>query len=384
MEKKESQDMLEHNAEQLPNTYAQEENIPRLQLDMFSMLDGHRGLTQVGKRYSNSITIIDLMPRFYRGIGSRIPISKAGSSKKSAKFENRFRFRGEECICTVSPAIIEDKDPKNKETIEYLAFPSSAEELIEKVIFMIASTQGVAKQTIGGNTRYVVTFSLYQIKQYLKEMKSDKSYKQIKQSLLIIRDSSTRISKNNGDRWVEITKDVWADSVIEVSGNGRGRDKCCIAFSDFVVEEILNVEYRQVVFSRYASNSKTFTRYLDLYLSNMWINANINQREGISLQTIMESYGKRDKSMITKRRDMREGLKELTDRGVIKFVPSADSCINEDGEEDFIYYIEPTDEFVEEMIKANAKKKGLKVLNSEIINGTRANLPKKISPIYSL
>lgn len=358
----------------------------KLQLDLFTMLDGDKYQVDMKKRYSNSVTSIDLMPRYFRGVGARVATTKI-KDKQSMKFENNFNYRGEECVCTVTPALIEEKDRKTKVLTQYFAFPSDAEELIEKIIFMIASIQSVERRNIGGNIRHVVTFSLYQIKQFLIQMKSEKSYSQIRQSLMIIRDSNTRISKqhpNDPNKRIEVTKDVWADSAIEVSGNGRGRDKCYIAFSDFVVKEILNLNYRQVLFSRFTAYNSTFSRYLDLYLSNIWTNANIDKKQPISLMTVMESFGKANKSIITKRRDMRGALKDLVERGVIKYVPSAVKEKTGPNEEDvdYIYPLEPTDQFVEEIIKANAKNRGLNMLNNEIIEGKRTSLPSYVKPIY--
>jgi hypothetical protein len=204
---------------------------------------------------------------------------------------------------------------------------------------------------------------------------------------MIIRDSNTRISKqhpNDPNRRLEVTKDVWADSAIEVAGNGRGKDKCFIAFSDFVVEEILNLNYRQVLYSRFTAYNSTFSRYLDLYLSNIWTNANVSKKDPISLVTVMESFGKANKSMITKRRDMRGALQDLVKRGVIKFVPSSvkENTGPLESDIDYIYPIEPTDDFVEEIIKSNAKNKGLKVLNNQITEGKRKALPTSVKHIY--
>lgn len=351
------------------------------QLKLFEMLDGDKYDINVKKRYSNSITIIDLMPRFYRGNGARKLLAES-----EGLFENKFDFRGETCLCTVTPAIYLNKNIKTGEVEKIAAFPSDAEELIEKIIIMIASMQGLEKRNIGGNTRHVVSFSLYQIKQALAKMNSQKSYKQIRQSLIIIRDSNTRVTRVDPttNRRFEVTKDVWSDSAIEVEGHGRGKDRCYIAFSDFVVEEITNLNYRQVLFSRLTCYSSTFSRFMDLYLSNMWINARPNEKKPISLLKVMESFGKANKSEITLRRDMRLALNDLVERKVITHLPSVVKKPLSEDKNDWVYNIVPTQEFVEEMIRSNGKQKGLKILNEKLVNGEIKELPDYVSNVYTI
>lgn len=355
-----------------------------LRLRLFEVLDGDKYDLNLERKYSNSITSIDLIPRFYRGYGAIKPVADLASNTVS--ISNNFSIQGKDYTCRVQPAVIQRIDRKTKEKVEFYALPSDAEELIEKVIFLIASTNGLERKSIGGITRYGTSFSLYEIKKYLQLMGKTKSYEQIRESLTIIRDSKTRISQtdqNNPKRRAEITHDVWSDAVLELEGNGRGRDRCYIGFSDFVVQEISNLSYRQILFSRLTCYGSTFSRYLDLYLSSMWTSATLDRKEPISLLRIMESFGKPQVSIVTKRRDMRAALLDLLEKNVIKTVPSPIKKRINDEEFDYLYYLEPTDHFVEEMIISNGKLKGLKSLSNKITEDEIKELPDKVGRVYS-
>ena len=82
----------------------------------------------------------------------------------------------------------------------------------------------------------------------------------------------------------------------------------------------------------------------------MWTSATLDRKEPISLLRIMESFGKPQVSIVTKRRDMRAALLDLLEKNVIKTVPSPIKKRINDEEFDYLYYLEPTDHFVEEMI----------------------------------
>jgi len=357
-------------------------------MKLFEALDGDKYDIRLSHKYSNSITSIDLMPRFFRGNGARVPLAKLD---RLLEFKNKFTYEEEPCLCTVTPAIVDIKQSDGT-MLQMACFPSDSEELVEKIIFLIASTQGIQRLRLGGNNRHVVSFSIYQISQYLEMMGAKKSYQQIREILQIIRDSRTRVTRynpGNKDHSIEMTQDVWADAAFEMKGNGRGKDKCYIAFSDYVADEILKLNYRQILFSRFTAYKSSFSRYLDLFLSSIWTRANLGQKYPLSLNQVMESYGKGNKSLVTKRRDMYAALDDLVARGVIKSrapaIRKEPEYLNEPmSEPDFLFHIEPTEEFVEEMIISNAKKKGLNKVHGEIDSGERIALPDNIERIYSI
>ncbi|MBE8232941.1 MAG: hypothetical protein HAW67_04340 [Endozoicomonadaceae bacterium] len=332
------------------------------QLALFEMLDtDETNSISLEHKYSNSITRIDLIPRFFRGKGARVALD---SPKRIEHYINRFTIKGEEYFSTVTPAVV-DVRVKGQGFVPMSCLPGDVEETIERILFLLASSKGLEKNRIGGNTRYGISFSIYEVHTALKKMGKEKSYEQISTSLRIIRDSRTLITKvniNNPKKRTEMTQDIWADAVFEVEGKGKARDKCYIAFSDFVVEEILKLNYRQVLFSRFVSYSSALSRFLDLYLMHMWTNAEVATKKQVSMNIIMESFGKANKSVVTKRRDMYEAIDDLVERGVLVSRTNAIKKKNIEGVEDYLFHVEPTKKFVDEIIKANKKNKGLRSL----------------------
>lgn len=357
----------------------------QLKLQLWEQLDGNCHDFRSEHKYSNSITIIDLMPRFKRGRGAR---KLANDPTRELEFKNKYSRDGEGFLCTVSPALVDIKQADNSVKPMY-CYPSDGEELIEKVIFLLASVKGIRSIHIGGNKRYAVSFSLYQIREHLISIGATKSYSQIRESLNIIRDSRTRSTKynpNDKNHTIEVTQSIWADVAIEMKGSGRAKDKCYMIFSDYVAEHIFNVNYRQVLFSRFTSYSSSFSRYLDLYLSNVWTQASFNKTYPLSMNTVMEMFGKSGKSIVTKRRDMYLALDDLVKRNVIKNRTNAvkkDPKDIESGSEesDFIFYIEPTEVFIKEMIVSNAKRKGFRSLNQQVESGERLTMPNNFREV---
>ncbi len=340
-------------------TEVQQVEKEKMQLSLFSMLDGTN--SDSSAEYSNSIGSIDIIPRFWRGNAAAFSKSELGS--RDLIYNNSYTFEGKEFRCQITPAVIKRGDE------EFFAYPGSKEELIEKVLFVLVARNGLSKKNIGNTPRYGVFFSLYQIREELKRIKKTRSYDSIRESLQILKDSRVKIISPESDgKTYTLTHDIFSDAVLESSGAGRNRDRYWIGFSDFVITEIMRLKYKQVVYSRITSYNGCLSRFLDLYLSNIWKNANFGIKSKISLNQVMESYGKSHTHLNTKRRDMRSALLDLVESKVIVAAPFAQKMGSGDSI-DYIYEIEPTREFVDQMIQSNAKHKGLRTLTEKVNNG---------------
>jgi hypothetical protein len=350
-----------------------------LQLGLFQLTDTESNELVSNEHYTNALESIELMPRFYRGKGACKPIGSKTEKlqNQDALWKKQYTENGQIQTCEVTPAIITRKE--KKEEVNYLAFPSDAEEVIEKICFYLATRMGLTKTSIGGMMRSGIFVSLYQIRVELIKVKKTKSYAQVRESLNVIDRSNTiaHIPKRDGNGTIQGHRNVIDKVFMEHTDSSIGSDKVWISFSDYVVGEIEKLRYRQVPHKKILTGRLSLTRFLYTYLSVHWRTAQEQRKEAVSLNDVMERFGRKDKSFESERRDMRRALQELVDKKVILAVPPAER-VTENNKEDYSYYVTPTYEFVKEMIKSNSKHKGLRKLAEEIRLGERTALPSSI------
>jgi len=347
------------------------------QLDLFSLVDAPDKQLIKGKYvkspYSNSIGSIDLIPRFKRGENAIVPVSEMLGKK--VKIENRYRIGRNQLICQIQPAIIERKI--NKEKVEFYAYPGDREELTEKVLFLIASNRGLSKIRMpGGVDRFGIYFSLYEIRKELAKLGKTRSYDVIRESLIVIRDSITNISQIDGTRSITITHDIFADAILEVTGAGRGKDRCSITFSDYVIEQIQQLNYRQYPFASINSHSSPLSRFIHSYLTTNWTNAANGVKRQLFVSEVFSAFGKDHLSDGVKRRDIRAALNILVKAGWFTNVPYSQK-LQKNGKYEHYYELTPTESFVEEVIRANAKKKGLRIIEDKLRCDSNFLIPDK-------
>jgi hypothetical protein len=363
----------------LANFEVCEEEEDTRQLDLFSLIDYPEEKINNGKRvlqaYSNSVGTIDLIPRFKRGVDAIQPINSKNLKGKSLVVTNHYTAGRNNLICEIKPAIIQRKS--KGEVTEFYAWPSDRENMIESVLFMLASNQGLEKIVLpSGSVRFGIYFTLYQIRQELKKINKTKSYDTILEALIVIRDSSTIIMQQKNDKKASINYNVFAETLLEVQGSGRGRNPCCIIFSDYIVEQIKSLNFRQYPFTRNQSLDNGLARWVHHYLTDSWTNAMENVPQKLSLNAVFNGYGKHHLTDAVKRRDLRAALEMLVRENWFKSVPKSKKELN-NGIADYSYSLVPTEIFVLEVIKANAKKKGLKMISERIITDENFEPPKR-------
>ena len=373
----------------LPTNNDEQDYKSTLQMNLFGLLDVDGRDIEQGTIYSNALQAVELMPRFYRGKGSQITEVKRlelGLAHKDMTISNQYRLREkvdgkwveESFTCHIGPAAIFKiaNNSLSNQPENHFCYPSDREELIEKVLILLAIKNGLTKTNVGGIDRYGFGFTLYEIYTELKNLNKTKSYSQIHEALVIIRDSKIRITNAQG---IQKTNSIFPDMCLDVDGKGKARDRCFVSMSDFVILEIEQLNYRQILFSRITKLKMSLSRYLDLYLSNYFRHADNDNSYMLSTKDVFESYGKKQLSHEQKRRDMRGALKELVESGIIRSVSSAKKLTRTNGEFDWIFEVQPTESFVDECIIANRKNKQRQSLAASIENKEITRLPEQHS-----
>ena len=337
------------------------------QMDLFSMVDLPHSINGIYQQYSNLIGHIELIPRYVRGKCPPIPLSQAADN---TIVENNYRVGASELTCSIQPAIIRRKNSEGK-VVDHIAYPGDREELIERILFMFASQNGSERRTFNSSVpRYGVKFSLYDIREALKALGKTKSYDVIRESLIIIRDSRVTISQSQDGKMCTITNNIFADAVLETSGSGRARDRCFISFSDYVVEQIKQLNYSQYNITSALMKSFTLSRFLHTYLSVNWRNAYEGATFELHVDSVMASFGKTSVTDQVKRREMRPAMEELVKCSVIKNVPYLKNNS---------YTVTATEKLAEEIKRSNQKRAGIKTLNDKIESGEITSLPNRRS-----
>lgn len=330
-------------------------------MDLFTLVDECEGELD---RYSNAIGDIEVIPRYIRGKNSPIKLTDVAASDEVVK-RNPYMVNGNELVCEVHPATVVRKE--EGKLVTYLMYPGDREEIIEQVLFMLASNGGLTKRAVPGSApRYGVQFSLYQIREELKKIGKTKPYDVIRESLIILRDSKIRISQNKNSKSMTITNDVFSAAALETTGTGRARDRCFISFSDYVVDQIASSNYRQYSFDRVLGHKATLARFLHRYIQWNWRNAAAGCKFKIEAKRVMSAFGKSHLTMERMRRDLRDALGLMVESGHIAAVPYA---VNN------VYSIEATSKLAEEVKRSMQKQLGIKRLSDDIENGKRAELP---------
>lgn len=336
------------------------------QLDLFSLVDESSDPASPIK-YSNFIGDIHLIPRFVRGQNPPTPIHQLPSTF-SSQISNAYSINGYSLLCTVKAATIKRK-VKGVET-EFFAFPGDREEIIERALFALASNKGMTKRTLPNSApRYGVEFSLYEIREELIKINKTRSYDTIREALIVMRDSRCIISAmDDNGKTVHLTHNIFSGAALEQSGTGRSRDRCFVSFSDYVVEQIRGLNYRQYRFDQVESHKATLARFIHTYLCWNWRNAAAGATYALDLELVMSSYGNSKITTRVKQRDFRAALKILVENGDITHVP-----FYKDGK----YTVKATKQLAESIHLSMQKKKGIATLSNSIMEGKVVELPPR-------
>ena len=333
-----------------------------LQMNLFSLVDV--GEDDLISEYSNAIGNLECIPRFLRGNCEDYLLSAAPND---VEVVNPYMNQGQKLNCHIKPAQIRRRSGGNVET--YLVYPSDREEVVERTLFTIAANKGLTKRSIAGMpARFGVEFSIYEIREHLKSIGKCRSYDQIREALVVMRDSVTTITADSNESGIELKTQVFADSALDVRGTGRSRERCFVTFNDFVIKQIVELNFRQYSFKSIHSHKANMGTFMHSWLCDNWRNCAGGMKFKIAPELICQSYGKGRVSLDEMRRITRKGLKSLADQGMITHVPRLSNGL---------YEITATDKLAGEIFQSNAKHKGLEKLRKEIKSGNITELPDK-------
>lgn len=340
-----------------------EANVDELSLALFAHVDQQPlSSTKQPEKYSNQFKY-NFLPRFVRGKNPPTPASQRSSALSK---ERVFTQGGVKYTLTLKPAIIKHEN-KDGERDDYLKYPGSLEAMIEEVLILMATNGHLVKATVAQTVRYGVSFTYGDIRRELAKHGRTRSFTEIKESLEVLRDSSSVLSPYNA-KGKEINLDIFSTAILDQSVKGRGAEKCFVFFSDHIVSLIEDMSYRQYNFSSTQESDSELARYLHRYIVNEFRSVStVNDIVEISAVQLLDMFGKNEITEKSKKRDLQSAITLLIDNGLV----SNYQCRGE------IYQICLTEKFIDEIINSNAKRKGLLAIKDGIQKGELEKLPPK-------
>lgn len=324
-------------------------------------------------RFSNSIELWDAVPRY--SVSRRAMAMMRDASGNLPLQQLEFEYRQTKFNVSIQPALIEQKDKNGKPkksrdgkqlTIAY--YPSANEEIIEEVLRKMAADQGSGFFTAGTSSvrRSGVVFSLYRLREELKQCGHTRSYEEIKLSLDIMAGSNINITASSSAAIDAIDLDLpfgrsnYLAALFGVNRLDLKTDptkKWMVHFHPFVTMCIASLSYRQFDYRRLMSHSTQLARWLHKLLILKYTFASKLKPFQIRFSTI-----RRDSAMLgnyvrgRKAFEMCDlSLNELKEHGVLTDINRRVEVEGRGKILDIIYELVPTVEFVKEVKAANRR-----------------------------
>lgn len=304
-----------------------------------------------GDQLSNTIDLWDNIPRYSI---SRQAMGKLRTAEGFLDLhELTFSYKGNRLKVIIQPARIREEDGK---TTDY--YPSASEELVEDALRKIAAEQqrGFFDKT---NFRSGVVFSLYMLREELRQRGHSRSYQEIIRSLQILSGSLIEISSDEGNDMEAFSRTNYLPALTAVSRRKLSKNpeaKWVAQFHPLVTHSIDALTYRQFNYHRMMAHSTQLARWLHKQLSLKFTFASPTTTFNMSYRSI-----KRDSALVNYKRE-RDGIEavsnafeELQTKKVLQQVTREEILGPRGKIEDVKYTLHATIEFIREMKAANKR-----------------------------
>lgn len=305
-------------------------------------------------RLSNTFDLWDSVPRYAM---SRQQMTKIRKEKGFLPLQKvTFQYRGRPLEARIQAARILDE--KTHAETDY--YPSANEELIEDALRKIAAEQRNAffdKATY----RSGVVFTLYMLREELKNRGHTRSYQEIILSLKILARSSIEIVTKDGKEGEGFTISSYFSGLSAVSKSRIAEDpraKWIVQFHPLVTQAIDALTYRQFNYAQMMSHRTQLARWLHKQLSLKFTFASFTTFFEIRYSTI-----KRDSALLEGYREQRQAVAaldaafaELRTGGALLSIHKNEQRGARGKLEDVLYTLTASREFVHAMKAANKRQ----------------------------
>lgn len=312
-----------------------------LQMSLFDLLSDET-------KFSHTIELYDFMPKYFWGKTARV------DGVYLPRLEREFECRNRKYQLTLFPASIEDASGNEK-----YHYPGKREEIVEDALRKImAEGKGIFLDGQAG-----VSFSLYEVREELKENGHYYNTNQIRDSIEIL--AKTNIEVKSGDGELEFI----FHPIEAVGFSGEDEEtQTFVKFSPLVTQSIKEKSFRLFNYKKVMGYDTVIARQLHKRMSHHFTQASLTENYTILLTTIIRDFG------LTKRKQLKDNLREL--EVAVEELKKSNVIINYKLEKiierspriklvDVRLTIQPHFEFISEVKHANTRRK-LDLLNAGV------------------
>ncbi|WP_419585239.1 hypothetical protein [Thiolapillus sp.] len=327
----------------LPKKSPPNKAIKSIQYDLFRQF-----VTNDPDSVSNTVELWESIPKYFftpkQVQKLRTPTGHANPYKQP------YSFRGMDCIVTIQPALIEQKDGSYK-----AFFPSVTEELVEEALKKILTDQNYGIHD-PSKTETWVKFSLSMIERELQKREKTRSREQIKQAIQVMSRCILTLSKGKKELWSgAILQDLVTVDREEYIEDSKALHVARLPL--FISHAIDKLEYRQFNIDRHMKLRTQLSRWLYKRFVHRYKQASMIDTYHFMFSTIKaESRYLEGKTERNNRLKIIKALEELKNQGVLmsytaQEIKEARKVI------DVKYTVTATLEFRTEQKAANAAQK---------------------------
>ncbi len=322
-----------------------------LQLALFTISDDQH---PKDGRLTHSIALWDTAPRFqvYTNAADR----EAGKYLKT--IERHFMFGPKLYRLRLTPARIE------RNGVEVEQYPGEREQLVEEVIYQLATTRGRlsfdGKDDKDQEGTVTMTFSLYELREELKRTEHTFDLYEIKEALFILQAANVEISRVDSDPTDGAeTRDrvrTAAFPVVKLRERANGQDRAIVHLNPLVADALKKLNFRLMNYELLMRLRGFMPRWLYKRLhANVLYFGNDSAVQIIRASEILRDSG------VPERKRKRDTLKRITEAvmslkvaGVIDDFKTEDIYVGQ-AKDDIIFTIYLSDSFALETGQARRK-----------------------------
>lgn len=320
-------------------------------------------------RLSNTIDFWDRIPRYSISQQQMRSLRSQEGSLQLLRLE--FQYRKQTFQVVIQAARVRFQRQRRKvdgvtaggEMVEQDFYPSANEELVEEALRKFAGESGNGFFD-KDNFQSGVFFTLHMLRKELGKMGHARSYAEISLSLSILAQSNIRITGGTGiGNYREESSNFFPQLLIvrerelKVDPNAR----CFVQFHPLVTRCIDELTYRQFNYEQMMRLKSQLARWLFKLLVMQFTFASLDRTWTINYQRIKRDsamlYGYDAKNERMAIRAVSDAFDELKSSGVIEPIAKKEYIGSRKKVMDVEYVVTASEQFIKEMIAANARRK---------------------------
>jgi hypothetical protein len=338
------------------------------EMELFQVfLDNNEG------RYSNSVELYDLAPKYFASTKEMAAMRVQGlylpNIDREFVHRNPKTKEYDQYTITIKPGRVDRTVEGKNSFIEY--YPSEREAIVEEALRKIATRKGFGFSLSG---RIGVKFTLSELRRELDEQGHEMHLSKIIEALQVCNRCNITIRQKSGDGGMSFSSAIFPELIVRSRGEWlKNPDEahCYVQFNSLVTESIATIAYRQHDYKKWMAYKRPLTRWLHKKIWHNFTYADYTSSYNIKASTII-----RDSKLVNNKifrqcvEIIEESLQELQQH---RLIASFSKKAEKEGRKiaDVFYTLCPTYEFIQEMKAANHQENIIEgKIQTQLYDGT--------------